>query len=107
MSNVTPIRSPVFICCEHDEDCERRGVPCSSHPWYSPRPGTSWGPHNDAAVTGGIKRRSAPPRMEPVDPRESRPDAHHHNLRVIAVIMWALAACMFVACSMQAIHSGG
>lgn len=23
--------SRVFVCCEHDEECERRGVPCEHH----------------------------------------------------------------------------
>ena len=25
-----------FVCCEHDEECERAGKPCPSHPLYEP-----------------------------------------------------------------------
>jgi hypothetical protein len=84
MSNVVPFRRDVFVCCEHDAECEYKGTPCCAHPWTKVQDQEAvdlflvenanrgvtfndWilatesfreGYRN--AVRGGIKRRSAP-----------------------------------------------
>lgn len=56
--NIRPFpgaQADFFRCCENDENCTS---PCPAHPWYN----------------GGIKSRSAPPRMSEVPEGEVLPD---------------------------------